>query len=245
MKKIILMFILMAAVPASAQEIGDVLKFGSYPYKESGARKKIEWTVIHKDYNGNLLLISRQCLDAMPFHKKITGITWQKSSLRTWLNKDFIKAAFTLEERKKIQNFRVENTRNMRFGTLGGNNTHDKIFLLSDSEANMYMPYPADRLAEPTPYAKSRGAKTHEDGRAFWWLRTPGSVQSMASGINHNGELYYEALNVNNDHGAVRPAMVINSVNFNAIKESYSKKNRKIHGTEGDSSVNPHVTKPK
>ena len=63
-------------------------------------------------------------------------VTWEKSSLRAWLNKKFINTAFSDEEKEKINITEIVNQDNPVYGIEGGNNTFDKIFLLSLSEVS-------------------------------------------------------------------------------------------------------------
>ena len=75
-------------------------------------------------------------LDKQLYNENDKYVTWEKSSLRAWLNKKFIKRAFIDEEREKINITEIVNQDNPVYGTEGGNNTFDKIFLLSLSEVS-------------------------------------------------------------------------------------------------------------
>lgn len=193
----------------------DIITFGHYPQTESGNdRTPIDWFVLKKDGN-RALLISRYLLDARAYHSEDSEITWQDCTLRAWLNGDFLAVAFTEAEQEAILTTDVDNSPdqgNEHWGTKGGSNTHDKVFLLSWSEAER--PYSnIERRCAVTPFAKSRGAYTNEDylsdGRntGWWWLRSPGYDQDRAARVYPDGSLGYNY--VDRVDGCVRPAMWI------------------------------------
>ena len=106
------------------------------------------------------------------------------------------------------------------WNTAGGNNTQDRIFLLSWAEASRY--FGAIELekenvqarTEPTAYAVSRGAvpnskdKTENGADAVpWWLRSPGMNQMSAICVYNDGSMVFG--NVIGGHTCVRPALWI------------------------------------
>ena len=115
-------------------------------------------------------------------------------------------------------NISVDNSKGQGYSdynTNGGNNTQDRIFLLSYHEAfDLYFSSAESRKCVPTDYAIAQGARTSNvqkvDGRAtgWWWLRSPGSRQDGAARVNDDGSRYYFL--VNNDNGCVRPAFWLN-----------------------------------
>lgn len=93
----------------------------------------IEWLVLARDGN-KALLISRYGLDAQKYNTINTGVTWEKCTLRTWLNNAFYNKAFNSAEQTAILITNVDNSKNQCYSgwsTSGGNNTQDKVFLLS------------------------------------------------------------------------------------------------------------------
>ncbi|MEE3422229.1 MAG: DUF6273 domain-containing protein [Succinimonas sp.] len=183
---------------------GNYVKFGSYP-QEDLAPAPIEWLVLEAKGN-EALLISRHALDCRQYHSD-SYITWEQCYLRTWLNNDFLKAAFSEEEQKRIKVTHLENANNPEHGTPGGNPTDDRIFCLSLAEAKRYFNNDGDRKCRPTALAKAHGAGCSDDGYCWWWLRSPGANQSRASYVDTVGALYPNGRNVNLDDGAVRPAL--------------------------------------
>lgn len=117
----------------------DTITFGSYPQTdESGNTKQpIEWIVLER-YDNRALLLSKYILDCKKYNSENTAITWEKCSLRNWLNNDFYLEAFDSNEQNRILTTNVINSNNSSFGTYGGNNTNDKIFCLSIEEIRKY-----------------------------------------------------------------------------------------------------------
>ena len=104
------------------------------------------------------------------------------------------------------------------WNTSGGNNTQDKVFLLSYAEANKYFGVTYDnnnnieaRVA-PTAYAIKMGAETSSsnktaDGAAagWWWLRSPGHNLRVCARVGSGGSPLCSAAK-----GCIRPALWIN-----------------------------------
>lgn len=118
----------------------------------------IEWLVLARDGN-KALLISRYWLDAQPYNTDHTSVTWETCTLRTWLNVTFYNKAFSSDEQAAILTTSVDNGKNQgysKWSTSGGNNTEDKVFLLSYAEANKYFGVTYDNISN----TKSRVAPT-------------------------------------------------------------------------------------
>jgi len=124
---------------ASSAKVGDIIKFGTYEQdgNKSNGKEAIEWQVLDKK-DGKLFVVSKYALDYQPFNKVYDTIPWEKCSLRSWLNNTFINTAFTSAEKNKIQTTKVVNEDNPYWGSDGGKDTQDKVFLLSISEAAKY-----------------------------------------------------------------------------------------------------------
>ena len=205
--------------------VGNYVTFGEYPQTTAGEdMTPIEWLVLARDGN-KALLISRYGLDAQPYNKDYTSVTWETCTLRTWLNSTFYNKAFSSAEQAAILTTDVDNSKNQCYSgwnTSGGNNTQDKVFLLSYAEANKYFGVKnwqnngatdnvKSRVA-PTVYAIAQGAgknssyKTADDiGAGLWWLRSPGYYQDFAAYVYADGSLSYRS--VRSDTGSVRPAL--------------------------------------
>lgn len=198
-------------------KVGDIVYFGTYEQDNdtTNGKEDIEWLVLAKEKN-RVLVISDKALDCQPYNSSYTEeVTWEKCSLRKWLNNDFINAAFTAEERAKIPTVMVSTDKNPEYDTDPGNATKDKVFLLSIVEVEKYFPSNEARKCVPTEYAISNGAYTSDSytkgGKAtcWWWLRSPGYNRFDAASVNMYGNVDEEGSHVNNDTYAVRPAMWI------------------------------------
>ena len=195
--------------------VGSYVTYGTYPQTEAGNDSTpIEWLVLEYDAKNNkALLISRYGLDCQPYNSSRTDVTWETCSLRTWLNGTFLNKAFSKAEQGAILTTEVDNSKSQcysGYSTNGGNNTKDKVFLLSYAEALKYFKNDEARKCAPTDYAIKQGTWTSSsykvDGRAtcFWWLRSPGSSSSSAAFVGCNGARSY--FDVDYSDGAVRPA---------------------------------------
>ena len=100
------------------------------------------------------------------------------------------------------------------YNTNGGNNTQDKVFLLSHAEVGKYFKDDNARECAPTDYAIKQGAYTNSsykaDGRAtgWWWLRSPGNFQNYATSVTNDGSR--SNLSVSDPYDVVRPAFWLN-----------------------------------
>ena len=232
-------------ITQSFDTIGSVVTLGRYEQdgdKENGP-EEIEWVVLDVQ-DGKALLLSKYGLEAKPYNTEYTDVTWETCTLRAWLNSDFLNKAFSAEEQSAILTTTVDNSSSQGYNDLisiNGNNTQDKIFLLSYAEANRYLSVKywkeddgnntKSRVA-PTDYAIETGAYSTDnyqtaDGKpaGWWWLRMPGLSNFDAPYVHNGGSLYYEA--VFRDYGVVRPAFWLD---LTAADEKDGDTTVKIHG---------------
>lgn len=205
--------------------VGNYVTFGEYPQTTAGEdMTPIEWLVLARD-GDKALLISRYGLDAQPYNKDHTSVTWETCTLRTWLNGTFYNKAFSSAEQAAILTTSADNSKYQCYSggsTNGCNNTQDKVLLLSYAEANKYFGVTYDnrrntksRVA-PTAYAIAQGAyadsfRRTADGTAAgqWWLRSPGLYhQDYAASVLTDGS--FDGHDVSSDYGSVRPALWVN-----------------------------------
>ena len=186
---------------------GDIIKFGNYPQDNNGSKSPIEWLVL--DVKGDeALLISRHGLDCKQYHHVDNNITWEDCNLRKWLNSDFLKSAFSEEEANRIKESELKNEDNRKYRIRGGNDTKDRIFCLSISEAEQYFSSDEDRECEPTAYARKQGVYVG-NGCCIWWLRSPGNFQDRATNVYADGTVSLYGNYVYSGDRAVRPALRI------------------------------------
>jgi len=181
------------------------LTFGSWGGEE------ILWRVLEEDENWGTLILSEYILDAKPYNEDRIYITWEVSTLRTWLNRDFFNAAFTEEEKERIREAHIVNEESPISA-----DTLDRIFLLSMDELEHYFPivdgrydYPR-RAVKPTKFAIQQGAHVDdENDMGIWWLRSPDRDSSAVAYVqSYGGEAY--GIFFEQEHGGrvgVRPAL--------------------------------------
>ena len=186
---------------------GDTVVFGNYyyDYKYPKDKMPIEWVVLDVR-DGRALIISKYALMNYPYLDHSGTCTWETSSVRDWLNNDFYKEAFTEEERKVIGLTGLTNADNPKYGTDGGNNTTDYVFVLSADEAGTYFSSDKERQAKGTTWAYNNGLalispETGDyssvvfngaygyiaDYNCMYWLRTPGADNGAAAFVDEKG----------------------------------------------------------
>ncbi|MCL2020402.1 MAG: DUF6273 domain-containing protein [Oscillospiraceae bacterium] len=168
--------------PESSVNVGDVIEFGGY-----------DWQVLDVQ-DGKALILSVQVLASQPYHADGGDITWENSSIRGYLNGEFLNS-LSESDRTRIAETSVINNDNPNYGTSGGNNTTDEIFLLSISEVESFFTDSSSRIA------------LNADGEVvWWWLRSPGNFRHNAVFVFNNGNIDLDGYNVSYDLG-VRPAL--------------------------------------
>lgn len=211
--------------------------FGNYQQSSDGNGgyniDPIKWRAL-SNTDGKLFLLSDQNLDARRYNSSYGTITtWEKSPMRSWMNKDFLGAAFSKGEQAAIEETNVVNDDNPWYGTEGGNNTTDKIFLLSHDEAcdtaygfgSSYNTMGSDsgRISLNTDYNRIfKRAHRYSKGEGLWWLRTPGKEGSFVACVNYDGYIFQAGRSVDDDYVGIRPAfnLNLNSVLFTSAADN-------------------------
>ena len=184
--------------------VGDTIEFGCWPND-----KKIGWTIIASE-GDNILLLSTQVIDANKFHDKYEDTTWAGSYIRKFLNEEFYQKAFTEQEKRRILLRPVKAYKNPLYPTDPGEDTEDKIFLLSVKEVRDYLEEKDLVMAEPTPFAVSSGVeKDSKTGGCYWWLRTPGNAGCNVARVSGVGIILEHGFFASDNHNGIRPAMWI------------------------------------
>ncbi len=170
--------------------VGDAVIYGVYEQNgnaQDGA-EPLEWIVLEKSEN-ELLLISRYCIDALPYNTAGTASEWNESSLYLWLNGEFLSKAFTEDERAFIIT-----------------ESEKSVDMLSAEQALEYYEYDSWRAAEATKYAQSKGLK-EKNGYCLWWLTDKGEIDNSASYVYFNGGIYSHGYAVSYENVGVRPVI--------------------------------------
>ena len=165
----------------------------------------IKWRVI-KCENGEALLLSDIVLDKQKYNKRLKKVTWEKSTLRKWLNKKFMNRAFSSSEQEAIRTTKVINEDNYYYKTDGGNDTLDKIYLLSLSETDEEIEYGfTDSYGMTIKYSNYADLDDYQ----YWWLRTPGEKNISAAAVDMFGEAYVGGGESDMELG-IRPVLHLN-----------------------------------
>jgi hypothetical protein len=206
------------------------IAFGRYPQKKKLASGQWEktpllWRVLKVDKeNHRALLITEKLIDCTEYNKANEDITWEDCALRQWLNGEFVRMAFTVEEASRIVPVWNENEGNVfeegdRYGVTpryieGWDATRDRVFALSIAEAHRYFKHYMDRRAAPTTYAEKKGSYVNNDRKTtdgetagWWWLRSPGIGSCNAADVNPDGGVNGYGGNVGISSVSVRPAL--------------------------------------
>lgn len=167
-------------------EAGQTIEFGYYEQdgdKENG-EEPITWLVLAVE-NDKVLLISQHSLDEQQYHNQQGSITWAESSLRDWLNKEFLENAFSNQEQTFLLSTELNNDSPFSKGN-GGMATQDQVFLLSQAETKLYFKSISDRVAITVP-AVIPATKDGSLSKSSWWLRSTVNNDILAAYISSTG----------------------------------------------------------
>lgn len=195
----------------------------------------VKWRVL-KINNNDAFLLSDIVLDDQKYNEEYVGITWENSTLRSWLNgygassnkygkefstDNFSSTAFDAGEQSAVIETSVINENNLQMGTNGGNNTKDKVFLLSESEVytdnatafgfhSDYNTKDVARLSGSSTYAKAMGAVIYRK-ISSWSLRSVGCLQNRSLSVGIDGTVDARGgVRVDSIDGGIRPALHLN-----------------------------------
>lgn len=195
-------------------QAGDIISFGSY-----------DWRVLDIQHN-TALIITEYIIEQRAYHDAYKDITWADCALRRYLNGEFY-GQFPAADQSRIIPVLNGNLDNHWYGTNGGAETQDSIFLLSmeevvckyfgDSSAKLFNPGKNQRYwFERKDENNGRRTARLEDNKRiwWWWLRSPGRVGIKAVYIHGDGNIGIQGNNILKGNisdgkctGGVRPAL--------------------------------------
>ena len=155
------------------------------------------WIILDYDEKEQkALLMCTEYLDEIAYEEDEDEITWEGSTLRDYLNGSQYYGRLPKGFRKLILKTKLVNEDNEQYGTDGGNDTKDYVFIFSLSEYNKYL-------------APGSGNEKYLDilllnedyyySNVKWWLRTPGSSPAKAlytSNSNTSGNINMEGKDI-------------------------------------------------
>ena len=110
---------------------------GDYVYFGKRKNTAMKWRVLQND-GKNLLLMADKSIGSMAYHNvdKLDEFefTYESSTIREWLNNDFIKETFTEDESAYLMVNQVCNGYSQYYKVDSGPDTSDKVYLLSYKE---------------------------------------------------------------------------------------------------------------
>lgn len=194
----------------SGIKVGDIIEFGLYEQDNNmtNGKEPIEWHVI--DVQGDkAFLLSKNSLDYQKYNEERCAVTWETCTLRAWLNDYFYNTAFNETEKSRILTTTVPADEKESYDTDPGNDTQDKVFLLSIEEVKEYNYDEYDIMkSESTKYACAQYYDGVSMWVGYWWLRTPGDKSNRTVTVL-NGSFWLSGGELVDTLEEVRPAMWI------------------------------------
>jgi len=187
-------------------EKGDAIEFGGR-----------SWLVLAVE-DGKALILSEKVIGPARHYydtnmSVVASITWANSTIREYLNTEFLNS-FNQADRERILDTKVITSNNPLYDTDGGEDTVDKIFLLSLEEVVQYFgdsgelknrPDQISRISDQ--YNFSRIVYYDDNGKTSWWLRSPGKHSSLAAFVEVDGSISVGGNAVHGYDGGMRPAL--------------------------------------
>lgn len=194
---------------------GNRISFGSYEQNgdESDGKEDILWTVAYAVTSGDTrkaFLISDKCLLIAQYNETREEVTWETSSLRAYLNEEFIADAFSEEEQGYIYPTNIYNLPNTSYGDVdAGEMTLDSVYIPDYSEYADFGLYVSD-TSELTAYAKSMASELSDECVYVdnaWWMRNPGSDNLHALNMLNDMQSVFDSGEYVDSYCGVRLAM--------------------------------------
>ncbi len=167
--------------------IGDIITFGNYPWKVLDIKED------------KMLMITDQIIEQRDYHDRKEPVTWEQSEIRHYLNNRFLER-FSPADQDRILTTHNINKDNPWYGSLGGADTLDRVFLLSlDECVRLYFGDSSRLLDYPKPNQRYwfdrkdvnniKRAALFMDLIWWWWTRTPGKNNKVAIYIHGDGNI--------------------------------------------------------
>lgn len=208
-------------------KVGDVVTIGEYchgqnPKYSYQSKFPVKWLVLESS-GDKALLISLYNLDVyyyldtermFDYEDKNIPVSWAVSDIRYWLNENLLYSIFNDTERSCVLPTKVHTPDNPVYGTTGGEDTTDYLFLLSIEEAQKYFSSDVERRTQIVPdvdieqydlmaYTHYLNTTDYYD----WWLRSPGETQDFAAFVGRFGDVNVEGEILAAESVSIRPAM--------------------------------------
>ena len=183
-------------------QAGDIVTFGNYEQdndKKNG-QEPIEWVVLEKTED-SAWVITKDMIDCIQFDKDQESTTWKDSSIRAWLNGEFISLSLPEEMTGLIME-----TRNANHEFDNTSMTDDKVFLLTAEEYEQYGAIGGEHSA--TEFSKNHNPAGSDFNPDNNWTRSVKGGEGVYVYTDDNGES--DSANAANSSGnGIRPSMKI------------------------------------
>lgn len=196
-------------------KVGDTIKFGMFDGRQ------IEWSVLEVNAD-NILVLSKIGLELRPYNAIKKAISWEACDLRRYLNGEFISKCFDENEQELIvsANLAGDNEKSK-----GNNDIWDKVFLLSEYEAekifenenarkcgvSSYVTHQMNAQLKKINISDSNDRVMYELSTRWWWLRSTAYSDDCAMIVTEDGYIDKEGIDVDVDV-TVRPAMWVKMI---------------------------------
>ena len=148
-----------------------------------------EWRVLDIQ-NKAVLIITEYIVESRPYHEANEDITWADCSLRKYLNGELFDS-LTETDKSMIISVTNKNFDNQWYGAKGGEDTQDRIFLLSIEEAACRYFGDSSAILQNPGKQKYKYWFNRKDENNIkrltngsWWLRSPGRTNRAAAYIH-------------------------------------------------------------
>ncbi|MDF2589994.1 MAG: hypothetical protein K0S41_3835 [Anaerocolumna sp.] len=195
-------------------KINSLLSFGGF-----------NWRVLDIQ-NNTALIVTEEIIEQRSYHNAYKDITWADCALRKYLNGEFYDK-FSETDKSRIIPVMNKNPGNQWYGSKGGEDTKDSIFLLSLEEVCKYFGDSLSKLYNPGKNQRYWFERKDENNSKrlarlqgqewcwWWWLRSPGRVNVKAVYIfGTDGNIGIQGNNILKGNlsdgkctGGVRPAL--------------------------------------
>jgi hypothetical protein len=209
-----------ADIPVSVKPGDTLVGFGGF-----------DWQVLAVA-NGRATLITKEVVALRAYSDSGSDTTWEQCSLRAWLNNEFFADSFSPQEQVLVLDSQLANPASAEYGTAGGNDTTDKVYLLSIDEAQArfadnqertaVLGMPQEQLDDTTGTLQqnsdynsytfsepSQPMRDHNGMPLWWWLRSPGIKADAAATVLDNGTVHGYGSLVGISNYGVRPVVQI------------------------------------
>ena len=191
----------------------------------------LEWIVLEKKGDKSFLITKNVLVLDVYYSSNADGkeITWEESDARKYFNGEFLEKTFTNDEQNSILITDVKTKDNEKYNTNGGNDTKDKVFLLSIEEVKKY--FKKDDMA----------AKNKKGEYQDWTLRTPGAdaeritkvtpdwKKQNADGTYDNSSVDFDGWSFTSNANEYRPALwaILNGNTTNKVNDKINDTQKK------------------